>query len=51
VDAERLRLLLRQIFSAAGGTHDDWDEFDRTMERERRTAVFVEPQKTSSRLR
>src|ERR1700704_5646522 len=25
IDAERLRLLLREIFTAAGGTHDDWD--------------------------
>jgi len=24
VDAEALRLLLREIFAAAGGTHDDW---------------------------
>src|SRR5687767_10648339 len=30
VDAERLRLLLREIFTAAGGTHDDFDEYDRT---------------------
>ena len=43
IDADRLRLLLREIFSAAGGTHDDWDEFDRVMLRERRTAVFVHP--------
>jgi hypothetical protein len=28
VDAERLRLLLREIFAAAGGTHDDWDTYD-----------------------
>lgn len=26
VDGERLRLLLREVFTAAGGTHDDWDE-------------------------
>ena len=26
---------------AAGGTHDDWDEFDRTMREQRRTAVLV----------
>jgi PPOX class probable F420-dependent enzyme len=43
VDDERLRLLLREIFAAAGGTHDDWDEYDRTMRDERRTAVFVAP--------
>lgn len=43
VDAERLRQLLREIFKAAGGTHDDWDAYDRTMREERRTAVLVEP--------
>jgi PPOX class probable F420-dependent enzyme len=43
VDAERLRLLLREIFAAAGGTHDDWDEYDRVMAEQRRTAVLVEP--------
>src|SRR5262245_4388734 len=31
LDAEGLRLLLREIFTAAGGTHDDWDAYDRTM--------------------
>jgi len=35
--------LLREIFIAAGGTHDDWDEFDATMARERRAGVFVTP--------
>ncbi|MGV9803265.1 pyridoxamine 5'-phosphate oxidase, partial [Mycobacterium sp. NPDC003449] len=25
VDAEGLRVLLRNVFAAAGGTHDDWD--------------------------
>ncbi len=43
VDAERLRLLLREIFVAAGGSHSDWDEYDRVMARERRAAVFVQP--------
>jgi PPOX class probable F420-dependent enzyme len=43
VDAERLRLLLREIFTAAGGTHDDWDAYDRVMREERRTAVLVTP--------
>ena len=41
VDDERLRLLLREVFSAAGGTHDDWDAYDRVMVEQRRTAVFV----------
>ena len=43
VDDERLRLLLREIFSAAGGTHEDWDAYDRTMREERRAAVIVVP--------
>jgi PPOX class probable F420-dependent enzyme len=43
VDDERLRLLLREIFSAAGGTHDDWVAYDRVMREERRTAVLVAP--------
>jgi hypothetical protein len=43
VDAERLRLLLREIFAAAGGTHDDYDVYDTVMREERRTAVFVSP--------
>ena len=43
VDAERLRLLLREIFTAAGGTHDDFDTYDSVMRAERRTAVFVHP--------
>lgn len=43
VDAERLRLLLREIFTAAGGTHEDFDEYDRVMAAERRAAVLVTP--------
>jgi len=46
VDAERLRLLLREIFTAAGGTHDDWPTYDRTMADERRVAVLVTPART-----
>jgi hypothetical protein len=43
VDAERLRLLLREIFTAAGGTHEDFSTYDKVMRDERRTAVFVQP--------
>jgi hypothetical protein len=35
--------LLRDIFTAAGGTHDNWAEYDRVMAEERRTAVFITP--------
>jgi PPOX class probable F420-dependent enzyme len=48
VDAERLRVLLRDIFKAAGGRHDDWDNYDRTMAEERRAAVLISPQRIYS---
>jgi PPOX class probable F420-dependent enzyme len=35
--------LLRDVFTAAGGTHDDWDEYDRVMASEHRVAVIVQP--------
>ena len=47
-DAEQLRLLLREVFTAAGGTHDDWDTYDRVMAEERRTAVLVDPVRITS---
>lgn len=43
IDAERLRLLLREVFVAAGGTHDNWDEYDRVMAAEGRTVVLISP--------
>ena len=48
VDAEGLRLLLRAVFTAAGGTHDDWETYDRVMARERRTAVLMTPDRVYS---
>ena len=48
IDGERLRQLLRDIFKAAGGRHDDWDEYDRTMAEERRAAVLISPQRIYS---
>lgn len=47
-DAEQLRLLLRDIFTAAGGTHDDWATYDRVMRDEHRTAVLVAPTRVYS---
>ncbi len=43
LDAEGLRLLRRAVFTAAGGEHDDWDEYDRVMAEQRRTVVLIEP--------
>jgi hypothetical protein len=48
VDTERLRLLLREIFTAAGGTHEDFDEYDRVMRAEGRTAVLLYPERVYS---
>jgi PPOX class probable F420-dependent enzyme len=49
LDSAQIRLLLREIFSAAGGTHDDWVTYDRVMAEERRTAVLVTPGRVYSR--
>lgn len=40
-DPAGLPKLLRDVFIAATGTHDDWDEYDRVMAEERRVAVFI----------
>ena len=48
IDDERRRLLLREIFGAAGGSHEDWDEYDRVMATERRTAVLVDVDRISA---
>ncbi|HAF69120.1 MAG TPA: pyridoxamine 5'-phosphate oxidase [Acidimicrobiaceae bacterium] len=43
VDPEALRLLLREIYQAAGGMHDDFDAYDAEMLKSRRAAVLVTP--------
>lgn len=40
-----LATLLRDIFTAAGGVHEDWDEYDRVMAEEGRVAVLVTPRR------
>ena len=45
IAAEAVPQLLRQIFQAAGGTHDDYDEFDRAMAADERCAVIITPQR------
>lgn len=42
-DPSAVPQLLRDVFTAAGGSHEDWDEYDRVMAVERRTAVFIHP--------
>jgi PPOX class probable F420-dependent enzyme len=46
VEGDAIPGLLRDIFTAAGGSHDDWDEYDRVMAAERRVAVLVRPERT-----
>jgi len=48
VDEGGLRALLRDIFTTAGGSHDDWATYDRVMREERRTAVLVKPNRLTS---
>jgi PPOX class probable F420-dependent enzyme len=43
LSGDGLRTLLRDVFAAAGGTHDDWATYDRVMAEERRTVVLVRP--------
>jgi PPOX class probable F420-dependent enzyme len=42
-DTSAVAGLLRHVFVAAGGTHDDWADYDRVMAAEQRTAVLVTP--------
>jgi hypothetical protein len=42
-DGEGLPGLLRDIFTAAGGRHEDWAEYDRVMAAEKRVAVLLRP--------
>lgn len=48
VDADALPALLRSVFRAAGGTHEDWAAFDRVMAEEQRVAVLVTPTRVYS---
>ena len=43
-DPETMRRLLREIRRCGpGGTHDDWEAYDRAMREERRAAVVIVP--------
>jgi PPOX class probable F420-dependent enzyme len=43
---EDLPGLLRTVFVAAGGSHDNWTEYDRVMAAERRAVVAISPTRT-----
>lgn len=40
-DTDRIRLLLREVYVAASGQHDDWGEYDRVMAEQRRCVALV----------
>ena len=42
-DPDHLPGLLRDIFTAAGGQHSDWDTYDRIMVEQSRVAVLIDP--------
>jgi PPOX class probable F420-dependent enzyme len=46
--AEDLPRLLRDVFTSAGGEHDDWAAYDRVMAEERRAAVLLTPDRLYS---
>jgi PPOX class probable F420-dependent enzyme len=48
LEAEMVPTLLRDVFMAAGGSHDDWDEYDRVMAEDGRTAIFITPERIQS---
>jgi hypothetical protein len=48
VDADGLRVLLRDVFAAAGGTHDDWPTYGRVMAGERRAVVMITSERACS---
>lgn len=44
-DADELRLALREVYrTAAASEHPDWDEYDRAMVEQRRSAIIVVPE-------
>jgi PPOX class probable F420-dependent enzyme len=51
IDDEARRLLFRAVFTAAGGTHDDFATYDRVMAEERRAAVLLTPTRVYGSLR
>ncbi len=47
-EADQFRLLLRAVFTAAGGRHENWEDYDRVMAEQRRTAVLIDPHRVYS---
>jgi PPOX class probable F420-dependent enzyme len=47
-DPDQLRLLLREVFTSAGGSHDNWETYDRVMAEEKRAVVLIAPTRVYS---
>ena len=45
INTEQMKLLLREVFHAAGGVHDDLEEYDWAMAQEKRVVVCVTPER------
>ena len=43
LEPDRVPALLREVFTGAGGTHDDWPTYDRVMAEEGRCAILITP--------
>jgi PPOX class probable F420-dependent enzyme len=48
LEPDKLPQLLQTIFRSAGGSHDNWDEYDRVMAEQRRAAVLISPTRVYS---
>jgi PPOX class probable F420-dependent enzyme len=44
-DPETMRRLLRELYVIAGGTHDEWETYDRVVREEQRAAVVMVPER------
>ena len=44
-DLSGLPALLRDVFTAAGGTHENWEAFDAVMAEEHRLAALIRPER------
>lgn len=50
LSTEQFRMLLREVYQSAGGDHDDYEEYDRSMAEDRRACMFVTPARILGRL-
>ncbi len=51
-DAEKLRVLLREVFQACGDKdHPDWEEYDQAMVKQDAVIVLVKPERVYGKLR